>query len=45
MDVFGSFAFACELDRVVRKSKCAKLADAVYKKLVRKCLSYCSTLH
>jgi hypothetical protein len=29
---FGSFAFACEMGFVSRKSKCAKLSVAVYRR-------------
>jgi hypothetical protein len=32
---FGSFAFACVVGLVSRKSKCAKLAVAVYRKVVK----------
>ena len=32
---FGSFAFACGVGLVSRKSKCAKLATAVYRKVVK----------
>ena len=31
---FGSFAFACALGQVSRKSKCAKLGIAVYRRFV-----------
>jgi hypothetical protein len=32
---FSSFAFACGVGLVSRKSKCAKLATAVYRKVVK----------